>query len=91
MATVPKPKALPAPDVTGQPQELAERLVDASKKAAAEYLTLTEKAAESFVDIERQIAAQTDVEWVASLIDAHAQFTADVSRVLVSAGRELVK
>ena len=78
-------------DATAQAQELNERLIEASKKAAAEYLNLTEKAAQSVVSFQRQVAAQTDVEWVASIIDAEAQFTVDVSKVLVSSGRELLK
>jgi hypothetical protein len=78
-------------DATVQAQELNERLIEASKKAAAEYLNLTEKAAQSVVSFQRQVAAQTDVEWVASIIDAQAQFTGDVSKVLVSSGRELLK
>jgi hypothetical protein len=78
-------------DATAQAQELTERLVESSKKAAAEYLNLTEKTAQSVVGFQRQVAAQTDVEWVASIIDAQAQFTGDVSKVLVSTGRELLK
>ena len=78
-------------DATAQVQEFSDRLVETSKKAAVEYLDLTEKAAQTVVDFQRQVAAQTDVEWVASIIDAQAQFTGDVSKVLVSSGRELLK
>jgi hypothetical protein len=78
-------------DATTQAQELAEAWVETSKKAAGEYLTLTEKAAESVVGIQRQVAQQTEVEWVASLIEAQAKFTGDVTRVFVSSGRELLK
>ena len=78
-------------DATAQVQELNERLVDASKKVANEYLNLTEKTAQSIVGVQRQVAEQTDVEWVAAVIDAHAKFNADVTKVLVSSGRELLK
>jgi hypothetical protein len=78
-------------DATAQVQEFSDRLVETSKKAAVEYLDLTEKAAQTVVDFQRQVAAQTDVEWVASIIDAQAQFTGDVSKVLVSSTRELLK
>ena len=78
-------------DATVQAQEITERLVESSKKVANEYLNLTEKAAQSVVGFQRQVAAQTDVEWVASIIDAQAQFTGDVSKVLVSSTRELLK
>jgi hypothetical protein len=78
-------------DATAQAQELTERFVETSKKAAAEYLTLTEKAAQSVVGLQRQAAAQSDVEWVSAILDAQAQFTGDVTRVVVSTGRELLK
>jgi hypothetical protein len=78
-------------DAAVQAQELAERFVETSKKAAAEYLTLTEKAAQSVVGLQREVAAKSDVEWVASLIDAQAELTGEVTKVLVSSGRELLK
>ena len=78
-------------DATAQVQEIGERLVDASKTIANEYLNLTEKTAQSIVGLQRQVAEQTDVEWVAAVIDAQAKFTADVTKVLVQNGRELLK
>ena len=91
MATAPKTQTDAVQDATAQAQELAERWLETSKKAAGEYLTLTEKAAESVVGIQRQVAEQTEVEWVASLIQAQAKFTGDVTKVFVSSGRELLK
>jgi hypothetical protein len=35
--------------------------------------------------------AQTDIAWVASIATAQARFTGDVTKVLVSSGRELLK
>jgi hypothetical protein len=81
----------PVQDATAQVQDFNESIVEASKKAAAEYLNLTEKAAESVAGFQRQLAAQTDIEWVSSLLDAQAQFTGDVTKVLVSSGHELLK
>ena len=78
-------------DATAQVQEITERLVEASKKVANEYLNLTEKTAQSIVGLQRQVAEQTDVEWVAAVIDAQAKFNADVTKVLVQNGRELLK
>ncbi len=78
-------------DATAQVQEIGERLIDASKKVAAEYLNVTEKTAQSVVGLQRQVAAQTDVEWVASIVEAQARFTDDLSKVLISSGRELLK
>jgi hypothetical protein len=78
-------------DATAQVQEIGERLVEASKEVANEYLNLTEKTAQSIIAVQRQVAEQTDVEWVAAVIDAQAKFTADVTKVLVQNGRELLK
>ena len=78
-------------DATAQVQEIGERLVEASKQVANEYLNLTEKTAQSIVGLQRQVAEQTDVEWVAAVIDAQAKFNADVTKVLVQNGRELLK
>ena len=78
-------------DATAQAQELTERFVETSKKAAGEYLTLTEKTAQSVVAFQRQVAEQTDVEWLASILEAQAKFTGDVTKVLVSTSRELLK
>jgi hypothetical protein len=78
-------------EATAQAQELAERFVATSKKAANEYLTLTEDAAKSVAGLQRQAAEQTDVEWLASILEAQAKFTGDVTKVLVSTSRELLK
>jgi hypothetical protein len=78
-------------DATTQAQELTERWIETSKKAAGEYLTLTEKTAQSVVGFQRQVAEQTDVEWVSTVIDAQAKLTCDVTKVLVSTGRDLLK
>ena len=91
MATATKTQTAAIEDATAQAQELAERFVETSKKAAAEDLTLTEKAAESVVGLQRQVAEHTEVEWVSSIIEAQARFTGDVTKVLVSSGRELLK
>jgi hypothetical protein len=91
MATATKTRTAPAEDATAQAQQIAEQLVETSKKAASEYLTLTEKAAQSVVGLQRQVAAQTDVEWVASIIEAQAKFTGDVTKVFVASGRDLLK
>jgi len=78
-------------DATAQAQELTERFVETSKKAAGEYLTLTEQAAQSIVEFQRQLAAQTDIKWVSTIIDAQATLTEDVTKVVVSTGRDLLK
>ena len=48
-------------DATAQAQELTERWIETSKKAAGEYLTLTEQAAQSVVEFQRQVAEHGDL------------------------------
>jgi hypothetical protein len=91
MATATKTQTDAVQDATAQAQQFAEQWLETSKKAAGEYLNLTEKAAESVVGIQRQVAEQTDVEWLASILEAQAKFTGDVTKVLVSSGRDLLK
>jgi predicted YcjX-like family ATPase len=90
MATATKTDTL-IQDATAQVQALGESLIDASKTVAAEYLNVTETTAQSVVALQRQVAEQTDVEWIASIAGAQADFTADLSKVLISSGRELLK
>ncbi len=78
-------------DATVQIQELSEPFIGASKQVAGEYLSATGKAAKSVVEFQRQVAVQTDIDWVASIVNAQARFAADLSDVLISSGRELIK
>jgi hypothetical protein len=91
MATATKPQNAFENTTAQAAQEITARLGDASKKAATEYLNLTEQAAKSVVGFQQQLAAQTDVDWVAQLLDAQATLTGEVSKVVVSTGRELLK
>ena len=90
MPTANKPETA-IPDATVQLQELSEPFIGASKQLAAAFLDATERAATAVVDLQRQVASQTDIDWVATLADAQATFTADVSQALISGGRELIK
>jgi hypothetical protein len=95
MREIPMPTAInpetAIQDATVRVQDLSEPFIGASKQVAGEYLNATEKAAKSVVELQRQVAAQTDIDWVASIANAQARFTADISKVLISSGRELVK
>jgi hypothetical protein len=42
-------------------------------------------------DYQEQVAKQTDVEWVSTIVDAQARFTRELTKLYVSAGRELLK
>ena len=72
-------------------RELNEQILDAGKKAGGAYLSAYEKALQSIADYQEQVAKQTDVEWVSTIVDAQARFTRELTKVFVSTGRELLK
>ena len=78
-------------ETTQRIRDLNERILEAGKKAGGAYLTAYEKALQSIVDYQEQVAKQTDVEWVSTIIEAQARFTRELTRLYVSAGRELLK
>jgi hypothetical protein len=72
-------------------RDLNERIISASKEAGGAYLDAYEKALESIADYQEQVAKQTDVEWVSTIVDAQARFTRELTKVYVSTGREFLK
>jgi hypothetical protein len=85
------PRTTTADDTTERIREINERVIDAGKKAGGAYLDAYEKAAQSIVDYQEQVARQTDVEWVSTIVDAQAKFTRELTKVYVSTGRQLLK
>lgn len=72
-------------------RELNERILEAGKKTGGAYLDAYEQALKSIADYQEQVAKQTDVEWVSTIVDAQARFTRELTKVYVSTGRELLK
>ena len=72
-------------------RDLNEQILDAGKKAGGAYLDAYEKALQSIADYQEQVAKQTDVEWVSTIVDAQARFTRELTKLYVSTGRELLK
>jgi hypothetical protein len=91
MATATTTKS-PTDATTDRIRDLNERILEAGKSAGGAYLTAYEKALESIADQQAKAAEQTSqVEWLSSVIDAQARFTREMSKLYVSAGRELLK
>jgi uncharacterized Ntn-hydrolase superfamily protein len=72
-------------------RELNEQILEAGKKAGGAYLSAYEKALQSIADYQEQVAKQTDVEWVSTIVDAQARFTRELTKVYVGTSRELLK
>ena len=50
-----------------------------------------EKTLESIADYQENVAKQTDVEWISTVVDAQARFTRELTKLYVNTGRELLK
>ena len=72
-------------------RDLNERILDAGKKAGGVYLDAYEKALESIADYQENVAKQTDVEWISTVVDAQARFTRELTKLYVNTGRDLLK
>ena len=84
-------KTSTAEETTDRIRELNERILEAARNAGHAYLDAYEKTLESIAGYQEQVAKQTDVDWISTVVDAQARFTRDLAKVYVSAGRELLK
>ena len=76
---------------TEQLRELNARILDANKKVSKTWIDAYEKAALTVVETQERAARQTQVDWLASVLDAQAGYTRELTKLWVSTGRELVK
>ncbi len=91
MATATSTKP-PTDAASARIRDLNERILEAGKGVGAAYLTAYEKTLTSIADQQAKAAEQTsEVEWLSSIIDSQARFTRDMSKLYVSAGRDLLK
>jgi hypothetical protein len=91
---MPQPKQQPGESVDAtleRIRDLNERILAGGKQAGSAYLDAYEKALQSIADYQEQVAKQTDVEWVSTIVDAQARFTRELTKLYVSTGRELLK
>ena len=63
-------------------------LVDSSKAAGRVGVDNYEKAAKSVLDLQRQIAGTSQVEWVKSVANTQIQFAEDLTAAWTKAARE---
>ena len=72
-------------------RDLNEQILDAGKQAGGAYLDAYEKTLQSIADYQENVAKQTDVEWISTVVDAQARFTRELTKLYVDTGRELLK
>jgi hypothetical protein len=71
-------------------REANERFFEAGRKVTSAYLDGIERYVNGLTQFERKVGAQSQVEAVTGLFNAHAKMTDDVTSATVSAARELV-
>lgn len=71
-------------------REANERFIDAGRKITRAYLDGLERYVNGLTQFERKVGAQSQVEAVTGLFNAHAKMTEDVTSATVTAARELV-
>jgi hypothetical protein len=62
-------------------RDLNERILDAGKQAGGAYLDAYERTLESIADYQENVAKQTDVEWISTVVDAQARFTRELTKL----------
>jgi hypothetical protein len=74
---------------TERAREANDRLAEVGRKVTTAYLDGVEKYVSSVAQFERKVGEQSKVDAVASLLNTHADLTEEMTKVSVSAAREL--
>lgn len=92
MATATQNKASKDIDAAAERiRELNEQILDFGRKAGVQFLEAYETTLKTYADYQDKVADQSQVEWVASIARAQANFTREVTRVYTSSARDLLK
>jgi hypothetical protein len=72
-------------------RELNEQILDFGRQAGTQFLEAYEANLKSFAEYQDKIADTSQVEWIASLARAQANFTREVSAAYAASAREFLK
>ncbi len=78
-------------EATERIRALNERVLESGKKAGQVYLDAYEKTLQGVADFQERVGGSTQIEWIANLAEAQANFTREIGKAYASAARELVK
>lgn len=91
--TIPNPQ-----DVVGSFEDAAERvralnekLIALAKKTGHASLDSYEKALQSLVEFEQQVAGASQIDWINTVVKAQTSFLSEISAAYTSAAREALK
>ena len=68
-----------------------EKVIETSKKLTGSAIDSYEKAALGVAELQKKVAAVSNVEWVKSVASAQADLTRDLTSAYATAARELIK
>jgi len=92
MATATQSKASQDIDAAAERiRELNEQILDFGRKAGVQFLDTYESTLKTYADYQDKVADQSQVEWIASIARAQANFTREVTRVYTSSARDILK
>jgi hypothetical protein len=72
-------------------RELNEQILDFGRQAGVSFLEAYEANLKSFAEYQDKLADASQVEWLASLARAQANFTREVSAAYAATARDLLK
>jgi hypothetical protein len=75
---------------TERAREANERLLEAGRKVSGAYLDGVENYVTGLAQLERKVAKQSQVDALSSMLGVHADLTEEITKVSVSAARELI-
>jgi hypothetical protein len=80
-----------ADDAAERLRELNERIIAAGKTSGRAYLEAYEANLKSIADHQAKLAGESDVDWVATMLNAQADFTREMAKAAASQSRDLLK
>ncbi len=72
-------------------RELNEQILDFGRKAGVSFLEGYENTLKTWAEYQDKIADSSQVEWIASIARAQANFTREITRVYTGTARDLLK
>lgn len=78
-------------DAAERLRELNERIIEAGKTSGRAYLEAYEANLKSIADHQAKLAGASDVDWVATLLNAQSDFTREMAKAAVAQSHDLLK
>ena len=72
-------------------RELNERLIQLAKESGQNSLDTYEKALQSLLDFEKDVAGNSQLDWLTGLANTHVKFVQDLTGYYVNAARQALK